>query len=165
MKRVASYTSGPVTEKKVSNHADLIARELIKLHEGLRLQVYTCSAGYLTVGYGRNLESKGLSPEEAEYLLSNDIAECIADLEHFAFWGQLNEVRQAVLIDMRFNLGASGFRAFKNMIAALEAADYSEAASEMLNSEWAAQVKGRSLRLARLMRDGHSSGGSNETVD
>jgi len=33
-----------------------IATKLIKLNEGLRLEVYTCDAGFKTFGYGTNLE-------------------------------------------------------------------------------------------------------------
>ena len=34
--------------------------KLISLHEGLRLGVYRCPAGKLTIGFGRNLEDKGI---------------------------------------------------------------------------------------------------------
>jgi lysozyme len=39
----------------MSNTID-IATKLIKLNEGLRLDVYTCPAGYKTFGFGTNLE-------------------------------------------------------------------------------------------------------------
>jgi len=39
----------------MSNTID-IATKLIKLNEGLRLEVYTCDSGYKTFGYGTNLE-------------------------------------------------------------------------------------------------------------
>ena len=42
--------------------------EQIKKHEGLELKVYTCTAGRLTIGYGRNLEDRGITEEEALYL-------------------------------------------------------------------------------------------------
>ena len=50
--------------------------KIIQLHEGYKQKVYKCPAGYLTVGIGRNVQTKGLSIQEALYLLRNDIQEC-----------------------------------------------------------------------------------------
>jgi len=50
---------------KMLNHS--LEDQLI-LHEGLRLEVYKCPAGYWTVGVGRNLQGKPLSKEEQEYI-------------------------------------------------------------------------------------------------
>ena len=51
-----------------------IVNQLI-LHEGLRLKPYRCTAGKLTIGVGRNLETKGLSEEEALFYL--EVIKCI----------------------------------------------------------------------------------------
>jgi lysozyme len=40
------------------------------------------------------------------------------------------------------------------MHAALDAGDYHEAASQMLDSRWAEQVKGRAKELAEMMETG-----------
>ena len=48
-------------------------KEQLIRHEGLRLTVYDCPAGYKTIGVGRNLEGKGVTEEEAMYLLDNDL--------------------------------------------------------------------------------------------
>ena len=130
------------------------AANLVKAHEGLELQVYTCPAGKLTIGYGRNLENTGITEIEADYLLSGDLVACVSDLEKFHFWDSLDAARQAALVDMRFNLGATGFRRFKQMLAALEIGDYTRASDEMMKSKWATQVKGRAVRLSRIMRSG-----------
>ena len=78
-------------------------KSIIKKHEGLRLRPYKCTAGKLTIGYGRNLEDRGITALEAEYLLEGDLAQVLGDL-HFAlsYWDELSEVRQVVLIDMSF---------------------------------------------------------------
>ena len=34
--------------------------EMLKLHEGVRPKVYMCSAGYETIGVGRNIAESGL---------------------------------------------------------------------------------------------------------
>src|SRR5690606_15358610 len=148
----------------------------------LRLEPYICPAGYWTIGVGRNLESKGLTgaeqkfifgrddyskqeviellkkrgitKDEALFLLANDISECIKDLKRFAWFDQLDDVRAKVVIDMRFNLGAAGFRKFRKMIAALERDDYDTAADEMVDSAWYHQVGTRARRLVEMMRTG-----------
>ncbi|GAB6161902.1 glycoside hydrolase family protein [Desulfothermus naphthae] len=129
--------------------------ELLILHEGKKKFVYRCPAGKLTVGVGRNLEDKGLSEDEIEYLLQNDIKECISDLTKiFDNFFKLDDVRQAVLIDMRFNLGPTRFRSFKRMIKAVKEQDFQRAAEEMKDSKWFKQVKQRGQRLYEMMKTG-----------
>jgi len=157
-------------------------KDQLILHEGLRLRVYTCTANKKTIGVGRNLEDVGLSPEEQErilgrrglsrsqvinileergitkdealYMLDNDIARCIKDVEQFPWFKCLDPVRQKVIVDMCFNLGLAGLKGFRKMIAALAAGDYKQAAAEMVNSKWYHQVGNRGKRLVRMMESG-----------
>jgi lysozyme len=55
---------------------------------------------------------------------------------------------------MRFNLGPTRFRGFKNMLKAVKDSRFVDASNAMLNSKWAKQVKGRAKRLAKMMSDG-----------
>lgn len=128
--------------------------EQLILHEGLRLKPYKCPAGYLTIGVGRNLETKGISREEALFLLRNDIAEAERALSRYEWYTKLDPIRQKVLIDMCFNLGLAGLLQFRRMITALNLGDYETAADEMLASKWAKQVGARAQRLAQMMRTG-----------
>jgi len=128
--------------------------ELIQRHEGLRLKPYKCTAGKVTIGFGRNLEDVGITAEEATRMLHHDIAECIKQLETIDGFSMLDEVRRAVLIDMTFNVGFAGILAFKNMWRAVENRDYDKAAAEMLDSKWARQVGQRALRLSTMMQTG-----------
>lgn len=128
--------------------------EQLILHEGLRTKVYTCPAGKLTIGVGRNLEDKGITKNEALFLLQNDIAECRNDLRNFWWFERLDPIRQKVLIDMRLNLGSAGFRKFKKMIACLEIGDYAGASEQMMDSRWYKQVGDRGKRLVRMMYTG-----------
>lgn len=132
-----------------------LAAELIKKHEGLRLKPYKCTAGKLTIGYGRNIEDNGISAYEADMLLNDDIQNCYAQCIKFPFWNKLNEVRQAVLLDMCYNLGFARLNGFKKMLKALGRLDYKTAAKEMLDSKWARDVKSRSTELAELMMSGY----------
>ena len=130
------------------------AAQLIKKHEGLRLKPYKCTAGKLTIGYGRNLEDNGISQYEAEQMLFNDIQNCYAECIKLSCWNKLNETRQAVLIDMCYNLGITRLKQFKKMLAALEVGAYNRASAEMLDSKWAREVKTRATELAEIMKKG-----------
>jgi lysozyme len=132
----------------------LLQKQLV-LHEGVRLKPYRCTAGRLTIGIGRNLDDVGISQEEALGLLRGDIARAIAAVRVELPWiDRLDDIRQRVLVDMCFNLGIDGLLAFKQTLAAVASGDYDRAATEMLNSRWAAQVGERARRLARMMRTG-----------
>ncbi len=127
--------------------------ELIKKHEGLRLKPYQCTADKTTIGYGRNLTDKGITEEEAVRMLEHDLAGCAADLEsifpnHFQ---SLPENIQTVLMDMRFQLGYTGFRRFKKMIRAVHVDDPAEMIRQMKDSKWYHQVPSRAEDLIRMI--------------
>jgi lysozyme len=131
----------------------------LKSNEGFRAYPYHCPAGYLTIGYGRNIEQRGITNEEAEYLLRQDILLCRQEMEAFPwYYGQPPSVRDA-LVNMCYNLGLPTLLKFKRMLTALEAHDYHTAAEEALNSRWAKQVGKRAREVADMIRsaapDGH----------
>jgi len=132
-----------------------IAIETVKAHEGLRLKPYIDTVGKTTIGYGRNLDDVGISKSEAMLLLKTDL-KVAYEAVRLAIYGfdTLSEMRQAVLIDMMFNLGSPRFKQFKKMIQALEDNDYSRASFEMLDSKWAVQVGNRANYLAEKMKQG-----------
>ena len=135
------------------NTQDLIT-QLID-HEGLKLFPYHCTADKLTIGVGRNLEDRGISNDEAAYLLKNDIEIVERELlEAQPLVSMLDAVRQRVLVDMGFNLGTPTLMKFSNMWDAIEDEDWEEAADQMLDSRWAKQVGRRAHRLADAMRTG-----------
>ena len=115
-----------------------IAAKLITLNEGYRQKPYRCTAGKLTIGIGRNLDDKGISQTEAKMLLDLDIAEVTTDLKKLLpDFVCLSAVRKAVLIDMRFQLGYTGFRSFKKMIRAVNEGRIEDVAAELLDSKYA----------------------------
>jgi lysozyme len=124
-------------------------------HEGMRRKPYRCTAGKLTIGVGRNLDDRGISPDEAMYMLANDIRDSRSELSAaFPWFDKLDEVRQAVLIDMCVNLGLSRLQGFRNTLSLIGVGKYEAAAQEMLNSKWAEQVGRRAQRLSRMMATG-----------
>jgi lysozyme len=121
--------------------------EMNKGHEGLRLKPYKCTSRKLTIGYGRNLDDKGITEKEADTMLLNDIIECIQQLtRHFPWIDELSHNRQAVLI--------KGLMKFEKTLDAIRFFDYDKAADYMLQSEWAKQVGQRAITLSNMMREG-----------
>ena len=130
----------------------------LRLHEGVEHKPYKCTAGYLTIGVGRNIEERGLSDDEIDYILSNDVNIATDELvKTFDWYADLDPIRQRVVVDMVFNLGMPRFKQFQNMIAAIEAGDWMEASNQMMDSRWAQQVGLRASRLAEMMETGEDS--------
>lgn len=130
-------------------------RDMLKRDEGVRAFPYFDTVGKLTVGVGRNLTDVGLSPEEIDLLLDNDIrvAEALCVKRVLGF-GLLSVPRKAVLVNLMFNLGPTRLAGFKNFLAAVGEGRYADAAAELLDSTYAKQVGQRAVRLARQMEEG-----------
>lgn len=128
----------------------------LRTDEGLRLHPYVDTVGKTTIGYGRNLIDKGISTDEANVLLKNDVDEVIATLQNRLPWFQaLDEVRQAVLVNMCFNMGFNGLEEFTKMLTAAAQGNWELASQEMLDSVWAKQVGARATRLSQQMLTGN----------
>ena len=127
--------------------------DYIKVNEGLELKPYKCTAGKFTIGYGRNLDDVGITKNEAEYLLGNDIQLCITDLkEIFENFDTYSINQRTALIDMRFNLGLNGFEKFKKFIKNVKNKDWEKAAKEIKNSKYYKQVKNRAERNMKFIK-------------
>lgn len=129
--------------------------EQLKKHEGIKLKPYTDTVGKLTLGIGRNLEDKGITEQEALFMLNNDVDYFYNKLcQRIGWMKTLNDARQNVLVNMAFNLGIAGLMSFKKMLLACEHGNFKIAATEMLSSKWAEQVGYRANELAEQMRTG-----------
>ena len=137
--------------------------EMLKRHEGEvktngRHLAYKCPAGYWTIGMGRNIDPEngiGLSDDEVQYLLENDIERVIKELSsEYPWFNGLDDVRKDAIIDIGFNLGATKLRGFRRALTAMEEADYNAASDEFLDSKWARQVGSRSVELTEMIRTG-----------
>lgn len=135
-------------------NTELLAQELTR-DEGKRNRVYTDSVGIPTIGVGRNLRDVGLSDDEVDYLLANDIKRAIAGLFNALPWVEnLSDNRQRALVNMVFNMGLDSFLGFKNTIALLQSGNFESASHKMLDSKWAQQVGPRAARIAQMIREG-----------
>lgn len=129
--------------------------DLITKHEGLRLFPYTDTVGKLTIGVGRNLTDVGVSADEAQTLLANDLARAQTGIaEAWPPFAQLDPVRQAVIIDMVFNMGVAGVLEFKNTLESVAGGNWQDAHDRMLQSRWATQVGARATEDAQMMLSG-----------
>ena len=79
----------------------------------------------------------GITEEEAEYLLKNDVNKSVNVLQNkLDFFSELSEVRKTVLIDMYFNMGNRLFK-FEKTLEHVKNKNFTGAlAEEMLNSRW-----------------------------
>jgi len=131
----------------------------LKVHEGVRSKVYLDTEGIETIGVGRNLRDRGLSDDEIELMLANDIRDFQEEVENaFPWWSDLDDVRQRVVVDMAFNMGLGSLSKFVNTLAHIESGRYEEAGVEMLDSKWARQVGDRANVLSDMMRTGEDHG-------
>lgn len=121
---------------------------------GGRHIVYRDSLGILTIGIGRNVEGRGLSDDEALYLLHNDISDIRREFDRrIPWWNELDEARKNALINMGF-MGVERLMEFKHMLGALQMRDWAAASEQALNSKWASQVHDRAIRIARTFMTG-----------
>jgi len=128
-------------------------KDQLKIHEGVVLKLYKCSQGYYTCGVGRNIQANGISMEEAELMLANDIDDCIVDLKrNIGFFNDLPETIQEVMVNLCFNIGINKLLNFKKTIGLLRDEKYLEAGDEILRSKWSKQVGQRSHDLADMIR-------------
>jgi lysozyme len=139
----------PVLEFKKSIR-NIVFNDLQRF-EGLRLKPYKCSAGKLTIGYGRNLEDRGISEAEANMLLAEDYDNCYKLAERLVKPEDHPASAMVVLVEMIFQLGFEGTRLFKRFLAAINKKDYKLASLEIKSSTWAEQTPNRVKYLASLL--------------
>ena len=132
--------------------------EMLKRHEGVETHAYKCSASKITIGVGRNIDPEGglgLSEDEVDYLLQNDIKRIIFELDfQYDWFHNLNEARKDAMIDISFNLGQTRLRKFEKALTAMSKGEWDTAADEFMDSKWSKQVGNRAKELTDIIRSG-----------
>jgi lysozyme len=132
--------------------------EMLRLHEGVKAHAYKCTANKITVGVGRNIDPDGglgLSEDEIDYLLSNDVNRVIIELNKtFVWFSALNEARRDAMIDLCFQLGLPTLLKFKNFLASMAEANYEVASIHLLDSLYARQTPARADEIAEMVVSG-----------
>jgi lysozyme len=133
------------------NQLDRVRKRLIQ-EEGLKLQLYHCTAGKLTIGVGRNVEDRGITHDTAMQMLDEDIDICVGELEKNLSWFEdAPDKIQEVLIDLCFNMGINRLMGFVKTLHKLKTGAYKEAAEELLDSRYASSVPNRAKRNADII--------------
>lgn len=149
------------------------AMRFIEPFEGRRHGVYEDSTGHATIGVGFNLDRPGaaqdiarllpgvsyralrrgeqrLTDQQIDTLLRHDVQRAIeVALRHVPNLNELPYDAQLVLIDMTFNLGS--LAAWRDLRAAVAAADFDAAAAAMHDSRWRSQTGQRAMHLISIM--------------
>jgi lysozyme len=136
--------------------------EDLKRDEGLRLTAYPdplSGAEPYTIGYGHTGPEVHLdlvwSEEQCNTVLQDDIARAERALDaDMPWWRSMCDPRQDALANMCFNMGVGRLSGFHHALAAMQARNYDEAATQMEESAWAKELGDRATRLAALMRTG-----------
>jgi len=140
------------------------ARDMVKEHEGLRLDAYKDSKGFLTVGYGHLIdkgsppdiqklqEGAQISKERAEKLFDRDFKEHADAAKKIPGYGKADEKQQAALIDLTFNMGPDWHTDFPKFTAAFKAGNYELAGAELENSKWYGDVARRAPTIVSLIK-------------
>lgn len=125
--------------------------DMLKDHEGLRLNAYQDSAGVWTIGYGHTRTAKeGMKIDvlQAEQLLRND-----ADVAEQSVRGMvvvpLSQPMYDALVSFVFNLGGSAFWS-STLLSKINAEDYESAADEFQRWVWVTRPTGQKERLPGL---------------
>tara|TARA_Y100001938_G_C8028018_1_gene399068 strand:+ start:286 stop:714 length:429 start_codon:yes stop_codon:yes gene_type:complete len=141
----------------MSDIIDEITASLM-IEEGFRAHAYhdTAVPPRLTIGFGRNIDREGgglgISEDEAELMLRNDIDRSVQECSKFYWFDRQPDRVKRVLIELCFQMGYPALSGFNRMLSALSADNYSTAADELLDSKFAVQVPHRAKRLSDRLR-------------
>lgn len=134
--------------------------QMIKAQEGTgpmvngRFMPYLDSAGKWTIGYGRCIQDIGISEDEAEVMLTSDIAIAANDVRRLcSIYDELTRPRQLVLVSMALNLGYVRYAKWVHFWDAIHRKDWHGAADQILDSKAAREdAPARYKQLAGMMR-------------
>lgn len=141
------------------------ALKLTAAQEGFQPNIYK-DDGHDAIGYGDDLldatpdelarfREHGISQPEALARLAGKLAKLHDVLAaRFAFWNDLNSTRQAVLIDMAYQMGVPGLLEFRRMLGYCAQGLYTLAAAEGLRSAWHSETPKRAELEMQMLDDG-----------
>lgn len=137
----------------------------LKREEGFRANVYQCSEGVDTIGYGFNVAYltnnelalnggfvEPMSKEVATKILEIKVRKLIENVDKTHSWiNDLPEMVRIGIYDMVYQLGIKGFDSFVNTQKYLKALNYSKAIENIKNSKWAKQTPRRANNLIKRL--------------
>jgi len=127
------------------------AVERIRKEEGFSKNAYWDNNHY-SIGYGTpaiipegtkavDIPAITITLEDAEKEMREYVHDAYDDILSIFAGVPMTRTRFVALVDMRYNLGASGFRGFKHMISAIKTRKWCCAAIEAWDSKWRKQFE------------------------
>ncbi len=134
-------------------------RAQLEREEGRMHEAYTDTLGVWTIGIGHTGPEvhEGLiwTDKQIDAAFAIDVDEAIQGVEGRLPWAvKLDEARLGALVNMAFQMGASGLLGFPHMLAALKSGQWQEAHDQALDSKWAKQTPARAKRVATQLLNG-----------
>ena len=137
-----------------SFNLEMMKTELTR-DEGKRNFPYIDTVGKTSIGIGRNLSGCGISDEEIDLMLSNDITLVVAALDTYeTWWRDLDAVRQRCMLNMCFNMGIGTFRNFDTFLNYVANGQYDLAIADLKGTKWYSEVGERAIRIASAIATG-----------
>ena len=141
---------------------DQLRKELAE-DEGCVYEIYLDHLGYPTFGIGHLIRASDpedgqpvgtpVSEDRVKQAFEADIEAVLEDCARlYDNFYLLPEEVQLIIANMMFNLGYPRLSKFKGMKAGVDAERWSDAADEMVDSQWYRQVTNRAERLVERMR-------------
>lgn len=91
----------------------------------------------------------------ARFMLDKEIKHATQQLPNkIPCWENLNEVRQAALTDLSYNMGIQGLLGFRNTLLSVCQSAWDDAARRLLDSTYARETKTRAIRIAKMLKTG-----------
>lgn len=151
-----------------------LATQLTMQFEGFSAVEYKCPAGYLSIGYGRNLKFYPLTPVEkvlgvidgkmtqdyAKGWLEQRLLTIYEKVKDKPYFVNQSPQRQAAILDMIYNMGMKSFNEFKNFQTAMSENNYILASKELATgssggkSKWLVQTKTRAEKIIKIIETG-----------
>ena len=120
-------------------------------YEGFRSKPYIDTKGKKTIGYGFNMTvdknlPNQMTKQQAQPIFEQKYMNAIYEAQKYAGanWNALNPQRQAILVDMAYNMGGGKLGEFKEMRKAIKTGNMQNVPVEMKDSDWYSQVGNRS---------------------
>jgi len=136
----------------------------LKIHEGVRYNVYLDSLGLPTAGIGHLLRSNEQQPvgtpiseDQVTRWFQSDSSTCIKDAQNFVgmdTWSDLDDNRKRALSDLAYNMGGARLGKFTTFRTAMQRKDFTAAGEALKNSKWFTQVGRRGPAIVSQIVNG-----------
>ena len=130
-------------------------KEMVKRHEGFRMEPYKCTMNKLTGGYGHVIlpgEEVPITKEGWLKIFEKDFDEAVEGAARICEGMSMPDKKFGVWISMVYQLGKKGTSMFKLAIAAAKEKNWDECSRQLLSSKWHQQTPQRCEELADIIR-------------